>query len=278
MSPEVCVFDVHCWAPKAGWGDEELCLFTEIIVPRRGVFVSHRHGHPVVADCNTALVLQAGDVQRVSHPTDAGDECTALAFAPELLDQALRPETARHGRLRPTTQLGVRLLTSALSGDGVDRLQAEEAALLLLDALSADLGSGPLPAARRIGRVQWARVEEVRSLLAADPAFPWSMDAIAKAVHCSSFHLARQFRAISKESLHHYLVRLRLGLALERLAGGESDLARLAGEVGFSNHSHFSASFRVAFGSTPSAVRGSLSHSRLGQMRTILTAKPRSTV
>ena len=131
VSPEVCVFDVHCWAPKAGWGDEELCLFTEIIVPRRGVFVSHRHGHPVVADCNTALVLQAGDVQRVSHPTDAGDECTALAFAPELLDQALRPETARHGRLRPTTQLGVRLLTSALSGDGVDRLQAEEAALLL---------------------------------------------------------------------------------------------------------------------------------------------------
>lgn len=118
----------------------------------------------------------------------------------------------------------------------------------------------------------------MRSLLAADPAFAWDMDTIAKAVHCSPFHLARQFRAISTESLHHYLVRLRLGLALERLAGGESDLARLAAEAGFSHHSHFSASFRAAFGSPPSAVRCCLSQRRLGQLRTILTAGPHATV
>jgi AraC-like DNA-binding protein len=102
----------------------------------------------------------------------------------------------------------------------------------------------------------------VRLLLAARSAEPWRLDALARAVHVSPFHLSRQFRAATGETIARTLLRIRLALALERLAGGEDDLARLALDLGFAHHSHFSARFRAAFGVAPSA------------MRRIVTARP----
>jgi AraC family transcriptional regulator len=81
-------------------------------------------------------------------------------------------------------------------------------------------------------------------------------------VHSSPFHLARQFRAVTGESVSRYLLRLRLGLALDRLAAGETELGRLAVELGFAHHSHFSARFRSVFGTTPRQVRGKLASRR----------------
>jgi methylphosphotriester-DNA--protein-cysteine methyltransferase len=44
-------------------------------------------------------------------------------------------------------------------------------------------------------------------------------------------------------------------LALDRLQAGEDDLARLAAELGFAGHSHFTEQFRRSYGATPSQVR-----------------------
>jgi AraC-like DNA-binding protein len=218
------------------------------VLPRRGVFAVHRRGDPVVADGNSALVLGADDEYRVSHPGDGGDECTVLAVAPELLEEALGDHRARHGTLRASTQLSTRVLT-VVARRAVSALAVEEAALLALDAVAADLTG---PATTRPAR---RYVHEACALLAADPEAPWRLDALARAVHCSPFHLARQFRAATGETVSRYLLRLRLALAMERMAAGESSLARLAHDLGFAHHSHFSARFRAVFGATPSDVR-----------------------
>jgi AraC-like DNA-binding protein len=73
-------------------------------------------------------------------------------------------------------------------------------------------------------------------------------------------------------SIHQYRLQLRLGIALERLAGGEVDLARLAVDLGFAHHSHFSACFRRVYGYTPGQARSTLTRARLAQLRRILTA------
>jgi AraC family transcriptional regulator len=125
-----------------------------------------------------------------------------------------------------------------------------------------------------VSESQKRRVEEVRALLASQPTEPWHMESIARAVYCSPFHLARQFRAITGESIAHYLLHLRLALALDRLAQGETDLAQLAVELGFANHSHFSARFKSVFGEMPTALRRALTRKRLEKMSKILTAKP----
>jgi AraC family transcriptional regulator len=276
QSPLVRAFDVTCHAPQSGCDDEEWCSVTQIVVPRRGVFLLHHRGVPIVADPNTALVYSMGETYQISHPVDGGDQCTVLVFRPELVDEALGNVETRYRIIHPATQLRVHRLTHAMATGAADRLESEESAVLVLNALAEDFGSSSPLSRRRVSEFQQRRVEEVRALLASQPTDPWHLDSIARTVYCSPFHLARQFRAVTGESIARYLLRLRLALALDRLAQGETNLARLAVELGFTHHSHFSAHFRLVFGATPTTVRNRLTHQRFQQMSKILTAKSRT--
>jgi AraC-like DNA-binding protein len=235
-SPVVRVADVTCGEPRGGCGDEEHSAAPEIVVPRRGVFTVHRGRANVVADPTTAVVLHGE--HRISHPADGGDRCTVLAVAPELHEEALG-----EARVLPAA----RRLALARADDP---LEAEERALAFLADLA---GAPPLRAS--------PRVEEVRELLAARPTERWTLAGLGRAVHTSPYHLARQFRAATGQTVARYLLGLRLALALDRLAEGEDDLARLAVDLGFAGHSHLTERFRRVHGVPPS------------QVRTILTAR-----
>ena len=82
-----------------------------------------------------------------------------------------------------------------------------------------------------------------------------TLTSIARAVDCSVFHLCRSFRRATGLTLHAYRDEVRLRLALERLERGERDLSRLALDLGYSSHSHFTAAFRRSFGAPPSSAR-----------------------
>jgi AraC-like DNA-binding protein len=112
-------------------------------------------------------------------------------------------------------------------------------------------------------------------VLAGDPTSAWRIGSLAREVGCSPYHLARLFRRATGTSIHQYLLRLRLAIALGRLAQGETDLGRLAADLGFAHHSHFSASFRRIFGLTPTQARRSLTGSGWAEMSTFLTARER---
>lgn len=268
----VRIFDVTCHAPRSDWSSEECCSVTQIVVPRRGLFMMHHQGTPIVADPNTALVFGMDDTYQVSHPVDGGDQCTVLVFRPELIEDALGNVKTRYRIITANTQLSLHVLTHMMTREVTDRLDAEEAAVLALNALAEDFRAHLSWSRRRVSKYQQQRIEEVRSLLAGQPSEEWHLESIAKEVHCSPFHLARQFRAVTGESIARYLLRLRLALALDRLAQGETDLARLAVDLGFTHHSHFSARFRMIFGTTPTAVRNTLTRRSFQQMSKIVTA------
>jgi AraC family transcriptional regulator len=253
-SPIVRVTDVACHAPQCGPGAEEGAgEQVVLVVPRRGVFCVHRGSHGVAADPNSVLLLGGGLDYRVSHPAAGGDDCTTLLFAPELAEEALGSSPAPHGLASPAAQLRAATLTAALARGTLEPLAAEEAALGLLAELAPSLNRAATPAP--LGAAGLRRVESVRWLLAADPGAAWRLEGVARAVHCSPFHLARQFRAATGETIARYLLRLRLAAAAHRIAAGEDKLARLAVELGFSHHSHLSARFRAAFRVTPSEAR-----------------------
>ena len=272
----VRVFDVACHAPKSGNTSEEWCRTTQIIVPRRGVFLLHHQGTPIVADPNTAVVFGMGDTYHVSHPVDGGDQCTVLVFSQELLEDGLGNVKTQHGTIHPATQLQIHALTHRVANGILDQLEAEESAVFVLNSLASDFRSSSLLNGQQVSMFQKRLVEEVRALLASQPTDIWRLETIARTVYCSPFHLARQFRAVTGETIAHYLLRLRLVLALDYLAQGKTDVARLAVELGFAHHSHFSARFRSVFGMTPSAVRNTLTYRHLQQMSKIVTAKPRT--
>jgi AraC-like DNA-binding protein len=104
-------------------------------------------------------------------------------------------------------------------------------------------------------RRQPAMIEDAKALLSERFTERLTLEELGRAVNVSPFHLARSFRRQTGYTLHEYRTHLRLRAALERLAAGDEDLAVIARAVGFSSHSHLTASFHRAFGVPPSCVR-----------------------
>ena len=268
------LYDVTCRAEESAPAEEEHTLTTQVILPLRGCFEVHRGRDVTVADPVSAVIFRAGDDHRIGHPAADGDECVVFALPPESAEDAVGSNGIAGivGLVEPDVRSRLHGARAALRDRAVDPLAAEEEGLDLLRSVlrgvprREDSGRGAL------GRTQWSTVERTRVLLASRPAERWRLDQIAREVFISPWHLARLFRTATGESISRYLLRLRLSVALDRLAGGERDLAALSLELGFAHHSHFSARFRTMFGVTPSAFRSSLTTDRLARSRTIVTA------
>lgn len=78
---------------------------------------------------------------------------------------------------------------------------------------------------------------------------------LAKTVACSPWQLSRVFHASTGVTLTQYRTQVRLARAIWRLRAGEESLARLAVDLGFAHHSHFTASFVRLMGAQPTIFR-----------------------
>jgi AraC-like DNA-binding protein len=117
-------------------------------------------------------------------------------------------------------------------------------------------------------RHSWRRVaDEARHQLAGRFSERLGLEELAASCGVSTFHLCRVFRAVTGETVHRYLTRLRLRAALFEIGHRENDLAGLALEVGFSSHSHFSHAFRREYGVPPSRVPVSRARRSLASRR-----------
>jgi len=272
----IAAAEVVCSSPKSPTGPEEEISRPQIIVPSRGVFIMKHGAETLVADPGSALLLDERHVHRVEHPVDGGDVCVLLLPSLETLaevmgDAGLLDRRASVPRF-PIKRVGVspraRLFLATLAAG--DHEAGAEAALQALDLTVRDAtGAGtrtPSPQARR-------RVERALEYLASAPGERRTLDDVARAAALSPFQLARAFRLVTGIGVHGYQTRLRLALAVDRLAGGEEDLTGLALDLGFSHHSHFTATFRGAFGLTPASVRKRLTRHGVERMRRISTAR-----
>jgi AraC-like DNA-binding protein len=77
---------------------------------------------------------------------------------------------------------------------------------------------------------------------------------LGRSLGASPAYLAEVFREIVGVPLYRYQLDLRL-LRARELLGTQDDLTRLALDLGFSSHSHFTTAFRRRFGDTPAAAR-----------------------
>jgi AraC-like DNA-binding protein len=117
---------------------------------------------------------------------------------------------------------------------------------------AADVAAGR-PATARARR---ALADGVREALAEDPRR--SLPDLARLLAVSPHHLSRVFRAAAGHTISRHRIALRARSALERLADGERDLARLSADLGFADQGHMCRVLRRETGSTPSALRAAL--------------------
>jgi AraC family transcriptional regulator len=241
--------DVRCMLPAEAEAVEEASAHPTLVLPRRGVFRYHGRMRTVVADANTVLLFHPGEPYRITHPTDEGDDCTALRFDSDAVTDALGAagDAARAWILDARTHRAIHRW-AACALQATDELERDEAALEILTAVGRM--KPVVPAARDV-----ARLEGVRERIAAGVHEQTAIAALARDAGLSPFHLARRFRAWTGSSLHQYRLALRLGLARTRIRDGANDMTRLALDLGFATPAHFSASFRKSFGCTPTEAR-----------------------
>ncbi len=233
----------------------------QVCLPYRGLFIWHVGSDEVVGDANQVLFVAGDESYHLSQPRSS--DYAELIITPdrELLEEvadgpraslSFHPLFQRRSRRASFTlqQLRTRFLQRATSADGSDSDLEEWTITLLRAALDGDgRTSEPSRATRRL-------IRRAKEFLEANLARPIRLADVAQAVGASPAYLTDTFRRVEGIPLHGYLTQLRLARALVELRQAD-DLTRLALDLGFSSHSHFTATFRRAFGCTPSQFRGS---------------------
>jgi AraC-like DNA-binding protein len=248
----VDITDFRCRRPDTACGAEEHAPSDQIVFVRAGVFVRHHGARQILAEPAGVLLFNRHQPYRVSHPCGIGDACTALSFAPGVV---ATPFPVMSVRIAPKALVRLQWLRRRLRAGVASPLEAEEVALYELrqvvtamDRTNGKTPRGTATAARRRRDI----VEATKFTLASRPEARVTLSALADAVECSPFHLARIFREQVGLPVYQYLLRLRLTIALERVLDGGVNLSKLAFELGFSSHSHLTTSFRRLFGLPPS--------------------------
>jgi AraC-like DNA-binding protein len=253
-SPLVTAMRLTCDLHRSGPGPSYGVRETWIGFGLSGVFSLYARGEEHVIHPGIAAIFPRGLDYKMSHPNDDGDTSLALGFAPEVVEEALGQPMERIAvsGLDLRMRYDVGLLMGAIERRE-DQLAVDEMALDLLRAVAQR--AGPLPVASTPAR---RRVDRARQLLAERPEAPWRLDRLARAVGCSPFHLAHQFRAYTGTSVHRYLADLRSAVALRRLEAGDVSLAAVAVDLGFAHHSHLTWTLRRRLGVTPRMIRARL--------------------
>lgn len=253
------VADVLCRHKRGrGLTDEQVGGHTVVFV-RRGCFVRNVDGVETLLDPTVAYCMNPGDEQRYDHPHDHGDDCTSLTLHPDLVAALWGGEPTLPSKPLPTSPeiyLEHRLLLS-IGRRGADSHELVERAIALtsqaLDQADPSRVASGAPVTTRAHR---QIADGAREILAANPEC--SLPNIARMLAVSPHHLSRIFRSANGHTISRHRMRLRVRSALERLAGGEESLARLAADLSFADQSHLCRVIRQETGYTPSALRHAL--------------------
>ncbi|HKD99289.1 MAG TPA: helix-turn-helix transcriptional regulator [Micromonosporaceae bacterium] len=274
--------------------------------PRSPVWIAFPGRAPVLADLTQVMLHRDGQTYQRSRVTDGhGDDCRWIALSDALARQIaaeLDPSAADapaftfampYARVDIATFFAHRTaLRRALALR--DAVAAAEACYAIVRTVMATAvaaraddparaaGAGDRTAATmplhgrpapRTSRGRAARgdlVAAARGVIASAVAAgePVGLEALARRLHTSPYHLTRAFREVTGAPMHRYLtdVRLRAGLDLLLDSDRETPIADLAHRLGFASHAHFTTSFRALFAATPSQVRAA------GKPRKILEA------
>ena len=238
--------------------------------PHAGSYVLHSEGDCALIDVNSIAFFNPLGVYRTSHPHGCGDRGAGIVVRPDVIADALSewdspgdPHDARFPFLRVSSSprafwIQHLVFRRLAAGQPVDPLEIEESALALVaEAMSAGcrLARDRVPERPGTARRRRESVDGARGYLVARFRESIRLSDVAAAAGLSPFHVCRMFKRETGISMNRFLHRLRLRAALAELPDYQGDITRLALDLGYSSHSHFTYAFRREFGVPPSAAR-----------------------
>jgi AraC-like DNA-binding protein len=257
VSRDFAVETVQCRCGTTGWSEPEKVARYGIVFVRQGCFHRRLNGTDSFVDPTVVYFERPDDEQQIAHPA-GGDLCTALYLSEAMLSAMWGGEPGLPDEPLATdakTDLQQRLLLAALLRS--DTAEVEEQLVGLASGVLERSAPRRLASGRPATR--WARrsaVSAAREALAESPRT--GLIELARRVAVSPHHLSRVFKDETGMTISRYRNRLRVRLALERLAAGEPCLARLAADLGFADQAHLARVVRRELGATPSRLRDRL--------------------
>jgi AraC-like DNA-binding protein len=256
----VRVEHIECHKPAGAIGRYETQSGYGLLLVRRGGIVRWGDGRPTFIDSTSAAFERPSVEYRIEHIMDGGDVMTAISLTEAAVCNLTGDATLPDTPINTTPALDVQHRQLALLlNSGIDPFEIEERLARLIGGLAEQSGPGRLTTQRRPTEAAHRRiVERVRQAIAADPARV-AFGELADELGYTRFHVVRTFKHEMGITLSQHRNRIRATNALERLAGGERDLAAMAEDLGFADQSHMAKVLREAYGDSPGAMRRAFS-------------------
>jgi len=246
---------LHELAPSGSTSSRKLA------VTYQGAFEYHVGGRHCWVDPTRLLFVEAAEEYRDRHALP-GIGHSSVLIAPgeemfEQLSQSVAPAYA--DRVRPCSPK-VQMLAQLLRHSS-DPLMSEE--------LGTEIVRLGFSHDRTPTRPETRSVRRAKELLHDRSGERVTLHEIASEVGVTPIYLTQAFRRSEGLPLYRYQSRLRLARALVELPRCD-DIIELAVRLGYSSHSHFTAAFRQAFGTSPSGLRRVACSRRLHELSKIL--------
>jgi AraC-like DNA-binding protein len=162
------------------------------------------------------------------------------------------------GPQSPAAWLGQLMSTAAIESrstrPGGENVLARLSELMFVETIRHHLVTLPLSETGWLAGLRDPIVGHALAALHGDPAAPWTVERLARAVAISRSVLAERFTAMVGQPPMQYLALWRMQLASRRLIDGEH-LAAVAAAVGYDSDASFSRAFKKIVGHSPAAWR-----------------------
>jgi len=228
----------------------------QIVLPYFGLFIYNVGSRRWVMDPNRFLFISPGWEFFDEHPVSGLGHAAVIinpsyALLHEISRGALiRARDSGFGRASQPSSLRLRLLTHHMLQMPPEARSALHQDEWTVQALCEALNNG----GEQGGRGASQHVDRAKQVLHARGCDRITLEEIANEVGVSPVYLTQEFTRVEGIPMYRYQLRLRLSRALLELPHC-NDITGLALDLGFYSHSHFSNSFRKAFGMTPSSYR-----------------------
>jgi AraC-like DNA-binding protein len=240
---------VTCPGGHARWSAPEPCGEHGVVLVRSGLFRLRDRGRELLAEPTMAYLQSPAYEPQFAHPR-GGDTCTAVMLSADLWQSSFAgapdcgavPVDAR-------LELAHLLLLRATETGDAEYAMAERVVRLVGRAVRA-----AAPADRPGGAAARLAQAAREAILANDPDAA-GLVRLARRLGVSPYHLSHTFTAHTGIGLTRYRNRVRVSRALHRLHDGETNLARLAVDLGFADQAHLSRTIRSHVDQPPSALR-----------------------
>jgi AraC-like DNA-binding protein len=255
-APGVRVVDHDCRKPAGTRGSYEYGLDYGLVLIRRGGYWREVNGRGAYLGPTDAFFERPFVEQRIAHHRATGDRCTSLWLSESAVYALAGDASVPDEPITTTPGIDVRHreLVVALRR-GIDRFEVDERLARLVGALAERAVPGRFTARRSTTRANHRRVvQQAREAIVADPAGADFGD-LARTLGHTRFHVSRVFSQVTGMTLSHFRNRVRVAIALDRLADGHENFALLSADLGFVDQSHLSRVVRTFTGERLSELR-----------------------